>query len=87
MRTTLTLEPDVADRLREELQTANQSFKTVVNEALRRGLGMKKPRGRKRFTIRPHSSAFVAGTDLARLNQMVDTLEVEEFLRTHAGRK
>ncbi|MCP5522005.1 MAG: antitoxin [Verrucomicrobiales bacterium] len=86
MRTTLTLEPDVADRLKEELEAANVPFKTVVNEALRRGLGMKKARERRPFVVRPHSSAFVAGTDLARLNQLVDALEVEEFQLAETAR-
>lgn len=87
MRTTLTLDPEVAQRLQEELATGNKSFKVLVNEALRRGLGIEPPRRRKRFRVEPHSSAFVAGIDLRRLNQTVDELEVFEFQRRHAKSK
>jgi hypothetical protein len=38
MRTTLTLEKDVAARLNQAVRRRNQSLKTVVNEALRAGL-------------------------------------------------
>jgi plasmid stability protein len=37
-RTTLTLEDDVAARLREEARRQGRSFKEVVNDALRAGL-------------------------------------------------
>lgn len=39
MRTTLTLDPDVAKLLEEEMAKRQTSFKRVVNDALRRGLG------------------------------------------------
>ena len=38
MRTTLTLDPDVAALAQRMQQARGQSFKTVVNEALRHGL-------------------------------------------------
>ena len=38
MRTTLTLEDDVAARLAQMTKKRRQSFKSVVNEALRAGL-------------------------------------------------
>ena len=38
MRTTLTLDEDVAAKLRELTRTSGSTFKTVVNEVLRRGL-------------------------------------------------
>ncbi len=37
-RTTLTLETDVAERLRAEAHATGRSFKDVVNAAIRRGL-------------------------------------------------
>ena len=39
MRTTLTLDPDVAALLRRIQQTHGHSLKAVVNDALRQGLG------------------------------------------------
>jgi len=38
MRTTLTLDPDVAARLRRTHSRRGGSFKAIVNEALRQGL-------------------------------------------------
>lgn len=38
MRTTLTLDPDVAALLKKALAKGDQSFKDVVNSALRKGL-------------------------------------------------
>jgi len=55
-------------------------MKTVINEALRLGLGMvgKLPRP-KRFKVWPNAFGFKPGIDLDRLNQLVDELEAEEF--------
>lgn len=39
MRTTLTLDPDVAAKLRSRARELGLPFKQVVNDALRRGLG------------------------------------------------
>ena len=38
MRTTLTIEDDVAVRLEKELKTRKTSFKALINDVLRRGL-------------------------------------------------
>lgn len=78
MRTTLTLDPDVAARLEQEMRRSRKSLKTAVNEALRLGLGMgtRTPRV-PRFVVEPHSFGFKPGVDLDRLNQLVDELEVD----------
>jgi hypothetical protein len=46
MRTTLTLDEDVAAKLKAEARRAGRSFRDVVNEALRRGLASR-PVGRR----------------------------------------
>lgn len=38
MRTTITLDPDVAARINKEVAKGEQTFKEIVNTALRRGL-------------------------------------------------
>ena len=40
MRTTLTLEPDVAAQLKRAMRTRNDSLKDTVNAALRAGLAL-----------------------------------------------
>ena len=79
MRTTLTLEPDVAERVAQEMRRRGEKMKKIVNDALRLGLGMGgKPVQPPRFEVRPHAFGFKPGIDLDRLNQLVDELEVEE---------
>ena len=79
MRTTLTLDPEVAARLKQEVRRTGRPFKIVVNEALQRGLQMGgRPARVPRFEVRPHRLGFRPGIDLDRLNQLVDELESEE---------
>lgn len=77
MRTTLTLEASIAARLKAEVRRTGKSFKVVVNEALKRGLGGSAAPRQARFQVRPRSFGFKPGVDLDRLNQLVDELEVE----------
>ena len=81
MRTTLTLEPEVAERLKQEAATTRQSFKRVVNRALRRGLAMEAPRKRRGFRVKAHSSAYAAGVDPLHLNRLHDELETEGWIK------
>jgi hypothetical protein len=87
MRTTLTLEPDIADRLRQEAALGKQSLKTLVNNALRKGLGLEAPKRSKPYRISPHSSGFLPGVDPAKLNQLADELEAGEFSHRHHTRQ
>jgi hypothetical protein len=82
MRTTLTLDPDVAERLRQELRRTGKGLKAVVNEALRRGLGTgSKPVRPPRFVVTPHAFGVRPGVDLDRINQLVDELEAGDARR------
>ncbi len=47
MRTTLTLEPAVAEKLKQEAQIHQKSFKETVNSALKRGLGIEAVKRKK----------------------------------------
>jgi hypothetical protein len=52
VRTTLTLDEDVAARLKAEVRRSGRPFKHVVNECLRRGLlPSRRERGRSPFRI------------------------------------
>lgn len=82
MRTTLTLDQDVARRLELEMRRSNEGLKAVVNRALRIGLGMTdKPTRPRPFKVVPHDFRFRPGIDLDRLNQLVDELDAEEVAR------
>lgn len=88
MRTTLTLDPDVARLLREETHRQRKPFKQVVNEAIRRGLAPTATTGtQKRFRVRPHKTALRPGIDAGSLNRLVDELEDEAIIeKLRAGR-
>ena len=88
MRTTLTIDDDVATALRDRARTTGQSFKAVVNDVMRNGLtvGEKPLAGRRRFQVVSARPGFLPGIDPLKLNQLVDELEVEGFLREVHGR-
>ena len=84
MRTTLTIEPDIADRLLKEVALGKRSLKAVVNDALKRGLGLEAPTRTQPYRIKAHSSAFLPGVDTGKLNQLADELEAGQFHRSRA---
>jgi hypothetical protein len=82
MRTTLTLEPDVAQLLKLRTQREKVSFKRAVNDALRAGLSKASSKPRVKFKVEPYPCKFKPGIDLNKLNQLVDELEVEELRKS-----
>lgn len=82
MRTTLTIDDDLATKLRQLAHRRRVSFKEVVNAAIRRGLAaqVRGSNGRQPFRVEPFKSAFRAGVDPMRLNQLADELEAEHFV-------
>lgn len=87
MRTTLTLDDEVARALKDLARERGSSFKSIVNEILRRGLtsGEKPLPARKPFEVTSASRGFCAGIDLLKLNQLADELESEGFLEQQHG--
>ena len=78
MRTTLTLDDDLAALLRQQAATLGVSFKEMVNRALRAGLSREMaPHDVRVPKTIPHSFGFRPGVDLDRLNQLADELEAE----------
>jgi hypothetical protein len=86
MRTTLTLDPDVADRLRALARERGLPFKQVVNSVLRRGLddglGQRKP-----FRVEARAMGLRSGIDLDQALELAARLEDEETLRKLELRK
>ncbi len=78
MRTTLTLDDDLAALLRQQAATRGVSFKAMVNQALRAGIARETmPRDIEVPRTIPHSFGFRPGVDLDKLNQLADELEAE----------
>ena len=80
MRTTLTLDDDVADFLKMQSRLLDRSFKQVVNDVLRRGMavGTQAP-DLPTYRVVPNRSRLVPGVDPLRLNQLNDELEVQDL--------
>lgn len=79
MRTTLSLDDDLAESLNRAARLTGRSFKAVVNEAIRRGLSLgDAPLGNRRepFVVEPQACGWMPGIDPLRLNQLVDELEL-----------
>jgi hypothetical protein len=88
MRTTLTLDPDVARLVEQEVHRARKPMKQVVNDALRRGLsGPSRSARRKPYRVRPHVASLLPGIDRTRLNALADELEDAERLVSIRPRK
>jgi len=84
MRTTLTLQDDLARELKQRVRATGHSFKQVVNEAIRRGLGLGPlpDSGQARFRVEPRACGFRTGIDPLKLNQIYDELEIDDVLAT-----
>ena len=76
MRTTLTLDDDVAAKLRAETQRRNRSFKETVNACLRRGLEAPTDEELARpFTVEPRRMGLRAELDLDDVGGLLDLLD------------
>lgn len=86
MRTTLTLDPDVAAMLKKRVAKGDVSFKAAVNEAMRKGLTAEavaqKPK--KRYVVQPRTPGggfLVDITDNGALAEMMDRLDYPDLYR------
>src|SRR5687767_9359073 len=85
MRTTLTIDDDVAALLREEAIRQGLPFKQALNRTLRLGLrAAAGPATRQPFRVEPHPLELRPGFDPDKMNQLADELEDEEILRKQA---
>ena len=84
MRTTLTIDDDLAGILRRRATEMGKPFKEVVNSTLRKGLSENLKSATHSVVVKPHDFGGNPGLDLDRMNQLVDELEVEDFQRKGA---
>jgi hypothetical protein len=77
MRTTLTLDDDVATKLRAEVRRAGRPFRDVVNETLRRGLASRRAASaRQKFMIQPRDLGNLRpGLSLDNIAELIDQVE------------
>jgi hypothetical protein len=80
MRTTVTLEPATERLIRRAMAERGQSFKTVLNDAIQRGLIDVDDDADPPFEVVPHRMGLRAGIDAGRLNALADELEADGFV-------
>lgn len=77
-RTTLTLEDDVAARLREASRRSGRPLKAVVNDALRAGLDAERSGARPPFRVRARPMGLRAGIALDDISAVLERIEGPE---------
>jgi len=86
MRTTVTLDPDVAARLRRLAAERGTSFKATLNDAIRAGLEGRRTGGQP-FQETTHDLGIQPGIDLTKALEMSAALEDEATIRKLELRK
>lgn len=87
MRTTVTLDEDVAAKLRETARRQKTSFKEVLNASVRRGLQADAPGAAEPYRMRPRPMRARPGIDLDRALALAGELEDAEIVRKLSLRK
>ncbi|HLZ40382.1 MAG TPA: hypothetical protein VKQ11_05440 [Candidatus Sulfotelmatobacter sp.] len=76
MRTTLTLDDDVAALLKKEVRKSGEPFKQVLNRYLRLGLIASKQPARKPFRVKPFNLGLPHFT---KVEELLEYLEGPEY--------
>jgi hypothetical protein len=87
MRTTVTLDPDVAAKLKAEMRSKDISFKEALNSSIRRGLDSGSSTRAKPYKVRTAKMGARPGVNLDKALQLAGELEDQEILRKMALRK
>ncbi len=75
MRTTLTLDNDVAAKLKEEMKRSGKSFKDTVNSVLRNGLNIPKKRKVEPFIVNPKGFRPRITIDYDNIGELLEQIE------------
>ena len=72
----MTLDDDVAAKLKSEARRSGRAFREVVNEALRRGLVAARPAPRKPFRVKARSlGGLRPGLSLDNIGDLLERVE------------
>jgi CRISPR/Cas system CSM-associated protein Csm2 small subunit len=78
MRTTLTLDDDLAVELRRIQAESGQSWKQVVNDVVRAGVALRHARGRETHQVRRTKSVSLGRPLMADVSNVHETLSLAE---------
>ena len=88
MRTTLTLDDQIAKALKSLAHRSGKPFKQIVNETLRAGLAVRETPKAKPYKIKPASlGGVMPGIDVSKALQLAAALEDQEIVRKLELRK
>ena len=87
MRTTVTLEPDLAAKLRALARERGIPFKEALNGAIRRGLTSGESGSERPYRLKTRRLGLRPGLDLEHALRLADELEDEETIRKLELRK
>jgi len=86
MRTTVTLDPDVAAKLKQAARDQGVSFKEVLNSSVRRGFSSAEVKTSP-YRVRPQNLGVRPGVNLDKALQLAGELEDAETIRKMRLRK
>jgi hypothetical protein len=79
MRTTVTLDSDVAEQLDRAMRESGKGFKQALNDALRLGLSRQKSGARiEPFVVRARPLGLVPGLDYSNVGELLEVAEGPE---------
>jgi hypothetical protein len=88
MRTTVTLDPDVAEQLKSFARRRNLSFKAALNRAVRSGLSAERGKAAEApYKVPVRTMRLQPGVDLTHALRLAADLEDEEIIRKMELRK
>jgi hypothetical protein len=88
MRTTLTIEDQILDELKQEAHRLRRPLKAVVNEALKQGLKqLRRPPVPKKYRTPVFSMGHPPNVNLDKALAIASALEDEEIMRKLVERK
>jgi hypothetical protein len=80
MRTTLTLDPDVAAKARRGAARLGKPFKSVINSALRIGLeAVLKPAAARPYRVKPLPLGLKKGFSYDNIGELLAQIEGEDY--------
>jgi hypothetical protein len=75
VRTTISLDDDVASLLNKEIRRSGVSFEEAVNHFLRMGLMAPKQSNRKPFQVTPHHLGLPPGLNYDNIEELLEAIE------------
>ena len=77
----MTLDPDVERLLRQAMEQTQESFKAILNQAIRRGLAsLEGEPDEEPFVVVPKDLGLRPGIDATKMQEVSDEMEIDAYL-------